>query len=221
MGQSNSAHKVTAQDRAILDMKVQRDKLKAYRKRIQVVLDREHEIAKECLRNGRKDKAMLALKKRKYQEQLLDKTDGQLQALEQLTSTVEFALIQKDVFYGLQQGNTVLKQIEKEMSLERAEEIMGDSEAAVARQQEISDLISRNMSNEDQDAVEEEYEALLREANAEQRRKEGLPAQDAIPSMPNAPNTEFVSPEEEDPEEAREARAKLRAKERKQQLLAA
>ncbi|KAF3924196.1 hypothetical protein ABW21_db0201532 [Orbilia brochopaga] len=206
-------------------MKVQRDKLKAYRKRIQVVLDREHEIAKECLRNGRKDKALLALKKRKYQEQLLDKTDGQLQTLEQLTSTVEFALIQKDVLYGLQQGNTVLRQIEREMSLERAEEIMGETEAAVARQREISDLISQNMSNEDQDAVEEEYEAMLREANAEQRKKQGLPAEDTVPSMPNAPDTELLSPEEENAEEAAKLRAKEkareRARERKEQLLAA
>lgn len=67
-------------------MKVQRDNLKRYQKSIQVVLDREHEIAKECLARGDKSKALLALRKRKYQEQMLRKTDGHLETLEQLVS---------------------------------------------------------------------------------------------------------------------------------------
>lgn len=65
-------------------MKIQRDKLRQYQKKIQTVLDREHEIAKEMLAKGDKQRALLALRKRKYQEQLLIKTDGQLQALEEL-----------------------------------------------------------------------------------------------------------------------------------------
>jgi len=67
-------------------MKVQRDNLKRYQKSIQVVLDREHEIAKECLARGDKSKALLALRKRKYQEQMLKKTDGHLETLEQLVN---------------------------------------------------------------------------------------------------------------------------------------
>ncbi|KAK6510011.1 Vacuolar protein sorting-associated protein 20 [Arthrobotrys musiformis] len=220
MGQSTSSNRVTAQDRAILDMKVQRDKLKAYKKRIQVVLDREHEIARECLRNGQKDKALLALRKRKFQEQLLSKTDKQLEALEQLTSNVEFALIQKDVLYGLQQGNTVLKQIEKEMSLEKAEKIMGDTEDAIAYQKQLDEVITRNMSNEDQDAVDEEFEKMLREAKAEQRIQQGLPPEE-VPAMPNAPNSELVSSPVEQTEEEKEMKAKAKARERRQQLLAA
>ncbi|KAK6535160.1 Vacuolar protein sorting-associated protein 20 [Orbilia ellipsospora] len=203
-------------------MKVQRDKLKAYRKRIQVVLDREHEIAKECLKDGKKDKALLALRKRKYQEQLLNQTDKQLETLEQLTTNVEFALIQKDVLYGLQQGNAVLKQIEKEMSVERAEKILGDTEDALAYQKQVSDLIAQNMSNEDQDAVDEEFEALLRQSKAEQRIKQGLPPEEeTIPVMPNAPSGEPVSSPVDETAETKELKAKAKAKERKQQLLAA
>ncbi|RVD81208.1 uncharacterized protein DFL_009082 [Arthrobotrys flagrans] len=220
MGQSSSSNRVTAQDRAILDMKVQRDKLKAYKKRIQVVLDREHEIARECLRNDQKDKALLALRKRKFQEQLLSKTDKQLEALEQLTSNIEFALIQKDVLYGLQQGNTVLKQIEKEMSLEKAEKIMGDTEDAIAYQKQLDEIITRNMSNEDQDAVDEEFESMLREAKAEQRIQQGL-APEEVPAMPNVPNSDLVSSPVEQTEEEKEMKAKAKARERRQQLLAA
>ena len=49
-----------------------------------VILNRETEIAKEQLRAGHKDRALLALKKKKYQEGLLEKTNNQLLNLEQL-----------------------------------------------------------------------------------------------------------------------------------------
>jgi len=52
-----------------------------------MVLDREHEIAKAHLAAGQKDRAMTALRRRKYQQGLLLKTDNQLENLEQLVCT--------------------------------------------------------------------------------------------------------------------------------------
>ena len=51
---------------------------------IQVILDREQEIARQQLAAGHKDRALVALRRRKYQGGLLVKTDGQLENLEQL-----------------------------------------------------------------------------------------------------------------------------------------
>ena len=48
------------------------------------MLDREHEIAKAHLATGQKDRAVIALRRRKYQQSLLLKTDSQLESLEQL-----------------------------------------------------------------------------------------------------------------------------------------
>jgi hypothetical protein len=151
MGNSSSTHKISAQDkyasissryslltlhRAILDMKNQRDKLHQYQKRITVLTDREKEIAKECLAKGDTKKAKLALRRKKYQESLLAKTDAQLHQLEQLTSDVEFALVQKDVMYGIQQGTAVLTEIHKEMGgIEQVEKLMGDNAEARAYQE--------------------------------------------------------------------------------------
>lgn len=167
MGNTPSSSRITAQDRAILDMKSQRDKLRQYQKRISVLTARDKEIAKECLRNGDEAKALLALRKKKYQESLLTKTDQQLAQLERLTSDVEFALVQKDVLYGLEQGSKVLKQIHHEMGgLERVELIMGESADAIAYQTEISDMLSTGlMSNHDEDEVEDELAAIQAEVN--------------------------------------------------------
>lgn len=116
-------------------MKNQRDRLHQYQKRVTVITDREKAIAKECLVRGDKSKALLALRRKKYQESLLAKTDAQLEQLEKLTSSIEFALVQKDVLFGLQQGTSVLKEIHKEMGgIENVEKLMGESEEARAYQ---------------------------------------------------------------------------------------
>lgn len=109
MGAGASKNKVTSQDRAVLDLKVQRDKLKRYQKNVKinimnmyqnkylmyviqlnVVIDKEVEAAKLALQQGNKQKALLTLKKKKYQVQLLEKTDQQLMNLEELVSLGNF-----------------------------------------------------------------------------------------------------------------------------------
>ncbi|KAL3435285.1 Snf7-domain-containing protein [Aspergillus tetrazonus] len=201
MGNTNSSHKISSQDRAILDMKNQRDKLQKYQKRITVLTDRETAIAKECLARNDRKRALLALRRKKYQESLLAKTDAQLAQLEQLTSQVEFALVQKDVLYGLQQGTQVLQMINKEMGgIEGVEKLMGETEEARAYQEEISQMLAGNLSNQDEDEVEDELEALQREVQG--------PV--SLPNVPTAP------PEVETPEEElkkQKARAKARARE--------
>lgn len=107
---------------------------------------RETEIAKECLARNDRRRALLALRRKKYQESLLAKTDEQLAQLEQLTSQVEFALVQKDVLFGLQQGTKVLQEIHREMGgLEAVEKLMGETEEARAYQEVCSNNRSRGL----------------------------------------------------------------------------
>lgn len=193
-------------------MKNQRDKLKQYQKKITVVTNRETEIAKECLAKGQKDKALLALRRKKYQESLLSQTDAQLEQLEKLTSNVEFALVQKDVVFGLQRGTEVLKMINKEMGgLAAVEKIMEDNAEARREQEEISEALAGQLSNLEEDEVEDELEALEREI--EGVRLPDAPNKTIITDgdLPNAPETELD----------KELRRKERAKQRRAQLEAA
>jgi len=163
MGTKQSLPKVTPQDRAILDLKLQRDKLKQYQKKIQGVLDREEVIAKEQLAQGRKDKALIALRRRKYQQSLLSKTDEQLFNLEQLVSTIEFSVVEVSVVHGLKQGNEVLKQIHKEMSLESVEKLMEETAEAREYQREIGDMLANTLSLDEEEDVQKELLALQRD----------------------------------------------------------
>ncbi|WWC96231.1 hypothetical protein V866_003098 [Kwoniella sp. B9012] len=183
MGMAQPGPKITAQDRAILDLKLQRDKMKQYQKRLQVVLNREQEIAREALKAGNKTRALTALRQRKYQEQLLAKTDAQLMTLQELVSTIEFTQIQNTVMHGLELGADVLKQLHAEMSLERVEKLMDQTREGVEYQREIDEALMSRMSPEEEEAVQEELERLQQEA---------LPAIPSVPdqqpvSLPDAP----------------------------------
>jgi charged multivesicular body protein 6 len=199
---------LTPHDHAILSLKTQRDTLHAYRRRLTLITTRETSIARTCLAAGDKPKALLALRRKKYQETLLSRTDSQLEQLEQLTSSVEFALVQKDVLFGLSQGTKVLKQIHKEMGgLEAVEKMMGESEEARAYQQEISEALAGQMSNSDEDEVEDELEAMEREI-------EGVKLPDAPTgtvlgegALPDVPVSEI---DEQEKEKRRKERAKAR-----------
>ncbi|KAH0544661.1 hypothetical protein FGG08_001166 [Glutinoglossum americanum] len=199
---------------AILDMKLQRDKLRQYQKRITVLTNRETAIARDLLSRGDKSRALLALRRKKYQETLLTRTDAQLGTLEQLTQDVEFALVQKDVLYGIEQGTKVLKEIQREMGgLEGVERLLEETEEAMAYQREVSEMLGGRMSNQDEDEVEDELEAL------EQEVINTTVAQHQLPSVPA---TDLPSKEEQgrSQAEARRARARERAREQAEPMAA-
>jgi len=186
MGGNQSLPKITAQDRAILDLKLQRDKLRQYQKKIQVVLDRERAIAKAHLATGQKDRALVALRRRKYQQSLLLKTDGQLEHLEQLVSTIEFSLVEVSVLHGLKQGNEVLKEIHKEMNIESVEKLLDETSEAREYQREIGEMLSNNLTLDEEDAVQAELREL-------QAQNDSQPPQRLV--MPNVPTTAPIKDE--------------------------
>lgn len=180
---------------------------------LQTILDREHEIARQCLAKGDKAKALTALRRRKYQESLIQKTDSQLETLEGLVSSIEFSQIQQSVMLGLQQGNAVLKQIHTEMNPESVERLLEETAEAQAYQrvslhclrvngimltlllgQEIDEMLATNMTAEEEDAVQSELEQLEREA--------GVRVDVPSVELPEAPTTEPVAqtPVQEQPQ---------------------
>ncbi|XP_028413186.1 charged multivesicular body protein 6-like isoform X2 [Dendronephthya gigantea] len=154
--------RITEQDKAILALKQQRDKLKQYQKKIQLNLEKERQVAKDLLKNGKKDKAMSLLKKKRVQERLLSETDGQLDNLEQMVQDIEFAQIQSQVVEGLKVGNECLDKMHKLLSIEDVEKIMEDTQEGIEYQREIDELLATNLSEEDEDAVLSELEEITK-----------------------------------------------------------
>ncbi|KAI8055613.1 vacuolar protein sorting-associated protein 20-like protein [Syncephalis plumigaleata] len=151
---------ITEQDRAILELKVQRDKLQHYQ--LKAILQHEQLVARHHLVRGDKKRALLALKKRRYQEGLLEKTDAQLLNLEELTYSIEFAAVQRQVIEGIRNGNRVLIEIQKELSLDAVDQLMEETAGALAYQKEVEEAITERLTSEELEDIEKELDAMVK-----------------------------------------------------------
>ncbi|KAM7342055.1 vacuolar protein sorting 20 [Cochliomyia hominivorax] len=157
--------RVTEQDKAVLQLKQQRDRLKQYQKRIELSLENDRKLAKRCLQQGRKERAKLLLRKKKYQETLLSNTDKQLENLEKMASDIEFAQVEIQILEGLKQGNAALKKMHAILDIDEIEKIMDETREGIEKQQEIDSILSDVLTQKDEDDVLMELDELARENN--------------------------------------------------------
>lgn len=187
--------RVTEQDKAVLQLKQQRDKLKQYQKKINVQIGKDRNVAKQLLHDGRKDKAKLMLRKKKFQESLLEKTDGQLDNIDRMVTDLEFAQVESQVVQGLKVGNESLKKLHQLLSLEDVEKIMDETREGIEYQQEIDDLLSGGLSAQDEDDVLAELDAIVQA--------------EVTDELPDVPDDEL--PEEKRKERARKEKRQAEA----------
>nr|XP_015817628.2 charged multivesicular body protein 6 [Nothobranchius furzeri] len=183
--------RVTEQDKAVLQLKQQRDKLRQYQKKINLQLEKERSLAKQLLKDGKKEKALLLLKKKRYQDQLLDKTENQISNLERMVQDLEFAQIERKVIDGLKIGNECLKKMHEVMSIEEVERIMDETQDSIEYQRQIDEMLAGSLSQEDEDAVLAELDAIT------QRDVE-------LPEVPSEPLPEVPEAAEKKPDSEKE-----------------
>ncbi|KAJ6255615.1 charged multivesicular body protein [Anaeramoeba flamelloides] len=189
----NKNQEITSQDRAILELKVQRDNLTRSRKKIELVIDKETEIAKQCLRAKKRKQALLALRRKKWQEQTLDKVEKMLTNVEEMTQSIEFKQMEKKVFDSLKSGKDVLQQLNKMMSVEEVEQLMEENEEAMAYQNEIQELLAGQLTQEDEEDVLKELDEIIEMAQDEKEIK--------MPKVPTKdPKKKQISEEEKEEE---------------------
>jgi len=167
---------VTAKDRAELELKVARDKIRRFIKKCEKEDASFVERARTLIKAKKKQKAMMVLKLRKYRAAQAAKADGQLLNLQQMISDIQYQELQADVVAGLEQGNTVLKELTAACSLERVELLMEESQEAADAVNAVGDLLAGGLSADDDAAAEAELAAM------EQEEADALAA--ALPSAP-------------------------------------
>lgn len=190
MGQQPSQPKITAQDKAIFQLKRQRDNLKQYQRKLNVVIERQTALAKQALKDGKTDKAKLYLRLKKQQQSVINTTYDQLGNLENLIGTIEFKLIEKDVVYGLSQGNEVLKKLNSDMSVEKIDKVLDDLEDERLKVDEVSDILGSGLSNLEETEVDEELERLEQEVLGTKTGE----TKHEVPVLPDAPTSQLAAP---------------------------
>ncbi|KAH7566928.1 hypothetical protein JRO89_XS08G0254900 [Xanthoceras sorbifolium] len=131
-----------------------------YSFQLDAVIEAEKEAARDLIRQKRKDRALLALKKKKAQEELLKQVDAWIINVEQQLADIELASKQKAVFDSLKSGNDAIKAIQSEINLEDVQKLMDDTEEAKAYQDEINAILGEQLSAEDEEEILAEFENL-------------------------------------------------------------
>ncbi|CUM45930.1 uncharacterized protein AC631_03599 [Debaryomyces fabryi] len=199
MGQQTSTPKITLQDRAIFQLKQQRDKLKQYQRKLNTIIERQNKLAKEAIVKKDTARAKVYLRSKKQQQTTITKTYEQLDNLETLIGTIEFKLIEKDVMYGLAQGNEVLKTLNSEMSVDKIDKVLDDLEEERLKVDEVLDMLGMGsgLSNGEEHEVDEELANLEAEVNGTNKVETGALQDIDMPAVPNTKPESKISGEEE------------------------
>ncbi|GAX73865.1 hypothetical protein CEUSTIGMA_g1315.t1 [Chlamydomonas eustigma] len=154
---------ITEVDRTILSLKTQRNKLNDQQKLLETRIDRHQEVARTLLKEGRKDRALMALKKKKMTENQLSQLTAHILNVEGLLSSIETSKQQVRMVEALQKGTEALKQLQKLLSVDDVKKLMEDTAEAKAYQDELKQLLGQSLSTEDDEAVAAEMSALEEE----------------------------------------------------------
>lgn len=134
-------------------------------------------------------RAKLLLRKKRYQEQLLLKTDGQLENLEKMTHDLEFAQIELQVVEGLKNGNEALKKVHAALDIAEIEKIMDETREGAEKQEEINALLSGALTEEDEAAVEAELDEIIHQQlpDIPSSKEENEIGEPSLPEVPITP----------------------------------
>lgn len=132
-------------------------------------------------------RARLLLRKKKYQEKLIQNADGQLEAIEKMTSDLEFAVVEVDVLNTLKVGNEALKKVNEIMDIDEIERILDETKEGVEKQQEIDNLISGALTEEDEETVLAELDKLMEEEKRDHIEYIDEDIADQLPEVPQDP----------------------------------
>mmetsp|Transcript_90168 Transcript_90168/g.209783 ORF Transcript_90168/g.209783 Transcript_90168/m.209783 type:complete len:243 (+) Transcript_90168:43-771(+) len=159
---------VDEHDMALLDLKVQRDQLFGHRRRFEAMLERDEAAARDCIRQSRKTQAMLALRKKKMHDQLLNECLSHLARIDELIENIEITRIQQQSIQALAAGVATMKKMQKETGgVDYINQLMDDRQEAIEAQRELNEaLAGAGVGTDDADALAEYArleEALARE----------------------------------------------------------
>ncbi|KAI3633119.1 hypothetical protein MIR68_009194 [Amoeboaphelidium protococcarum] len=124
---SQRGKKPSEQDKALLQLKIQRDKLRQYQKKMEKLLETENQHVRQLMSQRSADNnnsnikvdevqrertrmmALFILKKVKMQQAMLQKSDQHLLNLQQMMDTLEYKMVEAKVMDGLKDGAKMLE----------------------------------------------------------------------------------------------------------------
>ena len=145
-------NRITENDQAILDIKGRQRKLKSYEKKLEQQEKEALDKIKELLKEGKKERAIIHLKKKKFAEAEMAKSNGAQIKLQEMIMGIESAQADLQIFEALKEGDAVLKDLQQKVSIADWEELYdAHAENMDTRQMEI-DMFGEVLKDDDLEA---------------------------------------------------------------------
>lgn len=198
MGQKGSKVQITGTDRAVLQLKRSKDEIHKFTRRTDQLIKDERERLKQMIRddpkNYKKDvRVRFLLKRIHYQENLVQKASDQLINLENMVSTIEFKLVEKQFIDGLKSSNEVLKKLNREFG--DVDKLLDDVQDQVSYQNEIDNILSNSIIgvNDYEEEIDKELDAMEQSTNS--INENNMPSTRGLPHL-NLEEEEDIQREE-------------------------
>lgn len=208
MGQETSKpkqYKMTKHDKAILELKKSRDNIDKYSQSMFKKIGMERRQVKNIISNKSKNKdgklspademkCKSILKRIRYQESLVNKAVQQLMSLEEMILSIDFKQVEMTFMEGLENGNTILKQLNQELSLEKVDDLLDESEEQMAIANEINEVLGEHQINvagqQIEDEVDLELQDMIKEMEGSVEMKKPDSTVEKLPSVSHLPELE-------------------------------
>ena len=156
---------LTETDKAILDCKTCRDKIKRYIKNLEQKEQKSREKAKELLKKKHRERAKLYLRQSKLFSEQTKVAEGQLEMINEQIANIESTTNLAQCAAVLKQGNSVLKNLQNEVNIEHWENIRDDLDELKERDDEIKEFFKeKGIEQEELDEqCDDEINKLLEE----------------------------------------------------------
>lgn len=168
---------VNDRDRAILSMKLARDRVSRLQREYERDAERYRQKAMELAKEGKRPLARMILRRHKLQEKYVIDSESSLFRLEQLLLSMETAEVQRDVLGHIERGTKLIQSYQKEMDRFRVDGLMLDTNDALMEWASMDASLQLSLSDEMEGQVEaamddlcpESVRAALPRRNAQQR----------------------------------------------------
>eukprot|EP00798_Chlamydomonas_sp_ICE-L_P015272 gene15272-21354_t len=144
----------------MLSLKTQRKKLMDQQKLMDMRIDNHLEIVQALLKEKKRDRALLVMKKKKLTENQSQQLGNLLFKTEEMINNIEMTKHHAKLMGVLQEGVTVLKQLHTKVAVEDVQKLMEDTAEAKAYQDELNALLGHSLGDADAEAVAAEMDLL-------------------------------------------------------------
>jgi len=194
---------ITPIDRATLDLKVSRDGLSKYRKKLELDTDKLAARAKSLHAEGKTKNALQLLKIRKYKLQEADRVEEQLLTVFRMIDKIAEKQNEQEVVQAMKRGKDALGKMHEQMGIDDVLDLMDDIRDQDEVEKRINEMLGSEGLGSEEDVLAE-LEALEEEVRLEGGEAKKEHEEVAMPEVPGGQLPEVKEPIQKQPEPAKE-----------------